>query len=94
MLPKPGLSRCANEAGAAIEVELWDLPLSAVGGFLAGIPAPLGLGTLELLDGRTVHGFICEGYAIRAAVHYFVRWMAELLRIDSPPLGLTAGCRA
>jgi allophanate hydrolase len=66
--PKPGLSRCDNEAGAAIEVELWDLPLCAVGSFLAGIPAPLGLGTLELLDGRTVHGFICEDYAIRSGV--------------------------
>jgi allophanate hydrolase len=66
--PKPGLSRCDNEAGAAIEVELWDLPLCTVGSFLAGIPAPLGLGTLELIDGRMVHGFICEGYAIRSAV--------------------------
>lgn len=66
--PKPGLSRCDNEAGAAIELELWDLPLFAVGSFLAGIPAPLGLGSLELLDGRTVHGFICEGYAIRNGV--------------------------
>jgi allophanate hydrolase len=66
--PKPGLSRCDDEAGAAIEVELWDLPLCAVGGFLAGIPAPLGLGTLELIDGRTVHGFICEGYAVRSGV--------------------------
>jgi allophanate hydrolase len=62
--PKPGLSRCGNETGAAIEVELWDLPLGTVGGFLAGIPAPLGLGTVELIDGRMVHGFICEGYAI------------------------------
>jgi allophanate hydrolase len=66
--PKPGLSRCDNEAGAAIEVELWDLPLCTVGSFLAGIPAPLGLGTLELIDGRAVHGFICEAYAIRSGI--------------------------
>jgi allophanate hydrolase len=62
--PKPGLSHCGNETGAAIEVELWDLPLGTVGSFLAGIPAPFGLGTVELIDGRMVHGFICEGYAI------------------------------
>jgi allophanate hydrolase len=66
--PKPGLSRCDNEAGAAIEVELWDLPLCAVGSFLAGIPAPLGLGTIELIDGRAVHGFICEGYAVSSGI--------------------------
>jgi allophanate hydrolase len=61
---KPGLSRRLDGSGAAIEVELWDMPLSAVGSFLAGIPAPLGLGTIELIDGCIVHGFICEGYAI------------------------------
>jgi allophanate hydrolase len=66
--PKPGLSRCEDDDGAPIEVEVWDMPLSAVGSFLAGIPAPLGLGTLELLDGRTVHGFICESYAIERGV--------------------------
>jgi allophanate hydrolase len=68
--PKPGLSRCDDEddAGAQIEVELWDMPIGAVGSFLAGIPAPLGLGTLELSDGRMVHGFICESYAIEKAV--------------------------
>ena len=64
---KPGLSRCKNGRGAAIEVELWDMPLSAVGSFLAGIPAPLGLGTVQLIDGQAVNGFICEGYAIEKA---------------------------
>jgi allophanate hydrolase len=68
MPPKPGLSRCDSGAGATIEIELWDIPLGAVGSFLAGIPAPLGLGTLELSDGRSVHGFICEGYAIEKAL--------------------------
>ena len=57
---RPGLVRCAAGSGAPIELELWAMPLSEVGGFLAGIPAPLGLGTVELSDGRTVTGFICE----------------------------------
>jgi allophanate hydrolase len=39
----PGLVR-RDDDGAAIEVELWQLPADRVGGFLAGIPAPLGLG--------------------------------------------------
>lgn len=63
---KPGLIRADN--GASIEVELWDMPLEAVGSFLAEIPSPLGIGTLELSDGRNVHGFICEAYAVEAAI--------------------------
>jgi allophanate hydrolase len=65
--PKPGLARQADGQGAPIEVELWDIPLAQVGGFLAGIPSPLGLGSLELGDGRVVKGFICEGYASAGA---------------------------
>jgi allophanate hydrolase len=63
--PKPGLARHAR--GGSIEVELWDLPAAEVGSFVAEIPAPLGLGTLELADGRTVKGFICEPYALEDA---------------------------
>lgn len=64
--PKPGLIR--DEAGgAAIEVELWDVPTTAFGSFVALIPPPLGIGTLELADGRQVKGFICEGWAADTA---------------------------
>lgn len=64
--PKPGLQRVA-EGGQAIAVEVWDLPLQHVGSFLALIPQPLGLGTLELADGRRVHGFLCESVALQGA---------------------------
>ncbi|MEV6299833.1 allophanate hydrolase [Actinoplanes sp. NPDC051861] len=60
----PGLVR-VDDGGAAIEVELWQLPAAKVGGFLAGIPAPLSLGRLELEDGTEVTGFLCEAYAAR-----------------------------
>ena len=60
--PKPGLIKGAD--GAAIEIELWKLPISEFGSFVALIPAPLGIGTLETEDGRQVKGFICEGWAI------------------------------
>ncbi|WP_348754440.1 allophanate hydrolase [uncultured Aquincola sp.] len=75
--PKPGLQRVA-EGGAAIAVEVWDVPLRHVGSFLALIPPPLGLGSLQLADGRTVHGFICEGHALAAAtdVTHFGGWRA------------------
>ena len=66
MPPKPGLVRVA-QAGRAIEVEVWDMPLAAVGSFLASIPSPLGLGTIELADGRRVHGFLCEPHALAGA---------------------------
>lgn len=63
--PKPGLIRSAE--GAPIAVELWDMPVHLFGSFVALIPAPLGIGTLTLQDGREVKGFICEGAAIEGA---------------------------
>jgi allophanate hydrolase len=67
--PKPGLRRvdAGEDAGAAIAVEVWQVPLAAVGSFLALVPAPLALGSLELADGRWVHGFVCEGHALHGA---------------------------
>lgn len=63
--PKPGLARAAQ--GAAIVVEVYDIPVETVGSFLAGIPAPLGLGEIELADGSRVNGFICEPCALADA---------------------------
>ena len=77
--PKPGLVR--NEAdGVAIAVEVWSMPQAAVGAFLAGIPAPLGLGSIELADGSRVHGFLCEAHAVAQApdVSRFGGWRAYL----------------
>jgi len=76
MPPKPGLARCAG--GAPIEVELWDVPLSAFGAFVEEIPPPLGIGTLELEDGRQVKGFICEPRGLEGArdITAFGGWRA------------------
>lgn len=75
--PKPGLKR-VTEQGSSIAVEVWNIPLHQLGSFLALIPAPLGLGSLELEDGTWVHGFICEGYALEGAqdVTHFGGWRA------------------
>ncbi len=62
---RPGLLR--GEGGAAVEVEVWELHSSAFGSFVAGIPAPLGIGSVELEDGETVKGFLCEAHATAAA---------------------------
>lgn len=62
---RPGLVR--RETGATIEIEIWALPLDEFGSFVAGIPAPLGIGTLETVDGQWVQGFLCEEYALQDA---------------------------
>ncbi|REF26024.1 allophanate hydrolase [Xenorhabdus cabanillasii] len=62
---KPGLVR--NAEGAAISIELWDIPLAYFGAFVAEVPPPLGIGSLELADGRWVKGFICEPTALNGA---------------------------
>lgn len=77
--PKPGLVK-ATTGGAPIEVELWDVPLDRFGSFVAEIPAPLGIGSLELEDGRIVKGFICEPIGLQGArdITAFGGWRAYL----------------
>ncbi|UQZ33629.1 allophanate hydrolase [Paenibacillus sp. PK3_47] len=60
--PKPGLIRTSGN-GAAIRLELWKMSAASFGHFTASIPAPLGIGRIELADGRQVSGFLCESYA-------------------------------
>lgn len=57
---RPGLIRSESPDAAAIALEIWSVPTAAVGSFLAGIPAPLGIGSVELADGTWVKGFLCE----------------------------------
>lgn len=63
---RPGLVRVGS-GGAAIDVELWAMPVDALGSFMAGVPAPLGIGTLRLANGREVKGFLCEAWAVAEA---------------------------
>jgi allophanate hydrolase len=65
--PKPGLLRVASGAGAAVEVEIWAMPVSAFGRFVAAVPPPMSIGTLTLEDGRGVKGFLVEAEAVTAA---------------------------
>lgn len=64
---KPGLIREPAFAGSGIEVEVWAMPVNRFGDFVALIPPPLGIGSVELAGGRTVKGFLCEPYAIQGA---------------------------
>ncbi|MGN2414148.1 allophanate hydrolase [Pseudomonas syringae] len=75
--PKPGLVRVLAE-GTSIEVEVWEMPLSQFGAFVAAIPAPLGIGSLQLADGQWVKGFICEPGGLEGALDItdFKGWRA------------------
>jgi allophanate hydrolase len=76
---RPGLVRVSN-GGAPIDIEIWALPTEQLGSFVAGIPAPLGIGKVELETGALVSGFICEGYAAAGAIDVtgFGGWRAYL----------------
>jgi allophanate hydrolase len=65
--PKPGLVRDPEFEGWGVEVEVWAMPSHEFGRFVAGIPAPLGIGTTHLENGSSVKGFICEPAALAAA---------------------------
>jgi allophanate hydrolase len=64
--PKPGVVRVA-EGGASLPGEVWELSPAALGTFLAAIPQPMALGEVELEDGDTVVGFLCEPLALEGA---------------------------
>ena len=76
---RPGLIRTTS-GGAPIEIEVWAMPAEQLGSFVAGIPAPLGIGKVELQNGTQVPGFVCEGYAAAGAVDIteFGGWRAYI----------------
>ncbi len=84
MPPKPGLVRVAD-GGCAIELEVWEMPASRVGSFLALIAPPLALGSVELDDGRWVHGFLCETHAVAQAadVSEYGGWRAYMQQVPA-----------
>jgi allophanate hydrolase len=70
-IPKPALVR-RNEPGdghgsSTIEVEVWRLPAAEFGVFSQYVPAPLGLGRVDLDDGTSPTGFIAEPAALDGA---------------------------
>jgi len=76
---RPGMVR-VGENGAAIELEVWSVPVEGYGSFVAGIPAPLGIGMVELADGSKVQGFVCEGAGVSDAqdITHFGSWRSYL----------------
>ncbi len=73
--PKPGLFLSPGE-GAAIDVEVWAVPETTFGRFVAAVPPPLAIGTGTLASGRKVKSFLCEPYALADAkeITHFGGW--------------------
>lgn len=67
--PKPGLVRTSRSAGnsSGIAVEIWSLDVAAFGSFVAEVPPPMTIGTIQLEDGTSVKGFLCEPLALEGA---------------------------
>ncbi len=76
---RPGMVRVA-QGGATIAMEIWELPATAFGSFVAAIGAPLGIGTVQLDDGSSVQGFVCEALAAQDAtdITHHGGWRAYL----------------
>ncbi|MFW1810561.1 allophanate hydrolase [Acinetobacter ursingii] len=81
--PKPGLQYC--EQGQSIEVEVWEVPMALFGKIVAEVPAPLGIGNVQLADGTWVKGFICEGYALDSAkdISHLGGWRAYIQSLQN-----------
>lgn len=79
---RPGLVRqeTGSMEGDAIELEIWRLPTAAFASFVAGIPSPLGIGSVETETGTEVLGFLCEqaGLAGATDITQFGGWRAFL----------------
>ncbi len=89
--PRPGLVRVRND-GMSVEAEVWRLARTALGSLLAEIHRPLGLGRIDLEDGTSVIGFLCEGYAVDESrdITHHGGWRGYL----SSPTVLALGARA
>lgn len=64
---RPGLVKAPGAKASSIALEVWSLPKTAFGSFMADIPAPLGIGTVDLSDGAAVKGFLCEPSGLKGA---------------------------
>ncbi len=65
---RPGMVRLTEGTGAAIAVEVWDMPASHFAAFVELITPPLGIGWVTLADGEMVLGFLCEAAGVVGAV--------------------------
>ncbi len=78
--PKPGLVRTPDFTEGGVEVELWSLTNEAFGDFVAHVPAPMVIGTVDLDNGTSCKGFLCEPCALEGSeeITKYGGWRAYL----------------
>ena len=85
--PKPGVYR--SDDGAELVGERWLLSPAALGMFLAALPEPMLLGSVELADGSTAVGFACDAVAARHGedITAWGDWLADRTAAPKPRTG-------
>jgi allophanate hydrolase len=64
---RPGMLRVAAGQGTSVALEIWALSAAGFGRFVAAVPSPLSIGTVQLADGRSAKGFLVESDAVNGA---------------------------
>lgn len=84
---KPGLIHTPGFTGPGIEVEIWALPATEFGSFVALIPPPLGIGTVQLASGRAIKCFLAEPSGLEGArdITSLGGWRAYLATAAAAP---------
>jgi len=79
--------RVSAGQGCAIEVEVWAMSVENFGRFVASVPPPLSIGTLNLISGRTVKGFLVEAIAVAGArdISSFGGWRTFMVEQRNVP---------
>jgi len=85
--PKPGVYR--SDDGAELVGERWLPSPAALGMFLAALPEPMLLGSVELADGSTAVGFACDAVAARHGedITAWGDWLADRTAAPKPRTG-------
>ncbi|MCQ6272429.1 allophanate hydrolase [Pseudarthrobacter sp. R1] len=76
--PKPGVYR-SDDGGAELVGERWLLSEAGMGSFLASLPEPMLLGSVELSDGSRAVGFACDAVAAAGGedITRYGDWLAD-----------------
>ncbi|CAG8971814.1 hypothetical protein HYALB_00001924 [Hymenoscyphus albidus] len=84
---KPGLKRVSgeNESGGSIDVETWQISDTGLGSLMKLVPHPLAVGSVEIVDGTWLKGFVCEpcGLEEAAEITKFGGWRAYMNSLET-----------
>jgi allophanate hydrolase len=82
--PKPGVYR--SDDGAELAGERWLVSEAGLGRFLAALPEPMLLGSIELADGSKAVGFACDAVAAAEGedITRYGDWLAAKDHLQQP----------